>query len=59
MTTQMELDIDAVLRTLRLAHAQVLSLQRQCASEAARAGELADIEIALKLILKKLAAVSQ
>lgn len=47
-------DVKAVLRTLRLAKAQLELLKRQFAKDQAKATVIADMEVALELIIKKL-----
>ena len=54
MTSDEKADLEAVLRSLRLAKAQLHILKNQFAKDSATAGEIADVEIALEIIIKKL-----
>lgn len=58
MGTDTEADLKAVLRTLRLAKAQIQILKKHVASDARKSAEIADMEVALELIIKKLGAAA-
>jgi hypothetical protein len=58
MGTDTEADLKAVLRTLRLAKAQIQILKKHFANDARKTAEIADMEVALELIIKKLSAVA-
>ena len=55
MSTQIEDQLEPLLRTLRLAQAQLRILKKQCGADSVKFAELEDVEIALNLIFKKLA----
>ena len=58
MTTEERADLDGVLRTLKLAQAQLLNLKKHFRNDSNRAQELADIEVALNMILKRLSSLA-
>lgn len=58
MATEIDGDIKAVLRTLRLAKAQLQILKKHFANDPAKSAELADMEFALEMIIKKLSSTN-
>jgi tRNA uridine 5-carbamoylmethylation protein Kti12 len=54
MVMETDDDIQAVLRTLRLAKAQLQILKRHFAKDPNKAVEIADMEMAIEVIIKKL-----
>lgn len=58
MGTDTEADLKAVLRTLRLAKAQIQILKKHFGEDPRKSTEIADMEVALELIIKKLSATA-
>jgi uncharacterized protein YqgV (UPF0045/DUF77 family) len=58
MGTDTEADLKAVLRTLRLAKAQIQLLKKHFANDPTKTTEIGDLEVALELIIKKLSATA-
>lgn len=54
MGTYKDDEVDAILRTLKLAQAQLRNLKRDFQSDPAKAGEIEDAIIAIDLLVKKL-----
>ena len=58
MGTDTQSDLKAVLRTLRLTKAQIQLLKKHFSQDPTKSAEIADMEVALELVIKKLSAVA-
>jgi hypothetical protein len=50
-------EIEAVMRTIRLAQAQVATLKKICAGDTSRLEELESVEVVLDMVMRKLEAL--
>ena len=53
---EMDDDLESVLRTLRLAKAQIRLFKKRAACDASMTSAIGDIEVTLEIIIKKLCA---
>lgn len=58
MGTQQEDHLDAILRTLKLAQAQLRSLKRDYQADPGKEGEIEGVIIAIDLLIKKINALA-
>ena len=58
MDKQSKDDLDAVLRTLRLAQAQLRAMKSDFANDATKEQEIGNAEVAIDLLVKKITALS-
>lgn len=58
MGTQQEDHLDAILRTLKLAQAQLRSLKRDYQADPSKEGEIDGVIIAIDLLIKKINALA-
>ena len=58
MDTRSRDDLDAVLRTLRLAQAQLRAIKSDFAGDATKEREIENSEVAIDLLVKKITALS-
>jgi hypothetical protein len=57
MATQTEDDLEAVLRTLKLAQAQLRNLKKHFAHDPAKQGEIENAEVGLEMLIDRLKAL--